>query len=131
MIAAGRVITGKEAPESWDWNKIKKENSSSTWEYVPCGSQHHNGLSEAMVKAMKRSLANALNPGVLLAYDELVTLLARISCSINSRPLGFTNVSGTDQQEDISMPLTPNHMLLGRSSPESPPLEYSEKDKFC
>ena len=29
------------------------------------------------------------------------------------------------------MPLTPNHMLLGRSSPESPPLEYSEGDRFC
>ena len=28
------------------------------------------------------------------------------------------------------LPITPNHMLLGRSSPESPPLEYSESDKF-
>ena len=130
LLAAGRVIASKESPESWDWNRVKRENSNSTWEYVPAGSQHHNGLPEAMVKAMKRSLAQALNPGVLLAYDELVTLLARISCSINSRPLGFTNVSSSDQQEDIIMPLTPNHMLLGRSSPESPPLEYSEGDRF-
>ena len=28
------------------------------------------------------------------------------------------------------LPITPNHMLLGRSSPESPPLEYSDCDKF-
>lgn len=80
---------------------------------------------------MKTSLSQALNPGVILSYDELVTLLARISCSMNSRPLGLANTSYTDQQEDILLPITPNHMLLGRSSPESPPLEYSEGEKFC
>ena len=58
-------------------------------------------------------------------------MLARISCSINSRPLGLSHISPNDQQEDILQPITPNHMLLGRSSPESPPLEYSDSDKFC
>ena len=84
-----------------------------------------------MVKVLKITLAQALNPGVILSYDELVTLLARISCSINSRPLGLSHISPNDQQEDILQPITPNHMLLGRSSPESPPLEYSDSDKFC
>ena len=98
--------------------------------FVPAGSQHHNGLPEAMVKVMKTFLSQSLNPGVVLAYDELVTLLARISCSMNSRPLGLANTSYSDQQEDILLPITPNHMLLGRSSPESPPLEYSECEKF-
>ena len=79
---------------------------------------------------MKRSLVHALNPGSVLAYDELVTLLARISCSINSRPLGYSNASNSSQLEDIFMPLTPNHMLLGRSSPESPPLQYTHDDRF-
>ena len=131
LLAAGLVLAKKESPESWDWERVKKENSASTWEFVPAGSQHHNGLPEAMVKALKRSLALALNSGVILAYNELVTLLARISCSINSRPLGLSSTSNTDQQEDVLMPITPNHMLLGRSSPESPPLEYTENDKFC
>ena len=131
LLAAGVVLAKKESPESWDWDRVKRENSTSTWVFVPIGSQHHNGLPEAMVKAMKKSLSQALNPGVVLAYDELVTLLARISCSINSRPLGYSNASSTGQLEDVLVPLTPNHMLLGRSSPESPPLEYSESDKFC
>ena len=131
LLAAGAVMARKESPENWDWDMVKKENCTSAWVYVPIGSQHHNGLPEAMVKAMKRSLAQALNPGVILSYHELVTLLARISCSINSRPLGYSNASSTGQLEDIMMPLTPNHMLLGRSCPESPPLEYSEEDKFC
>ena len=81
--------------------------------FVPAGSQHHNGLPEAMVKVMKTSLSQSLNPGVVLAYDELVTLLARISCSMNSRPLGLANTSYSDQQEDILLPITPNHMLMG------------------
>ena len=131
LKAAGIILANKECPESWDWKRVTKENCTSTWVFVPAGSQHHNGLSEAMVKALKRSLALALNPGVILTYDELVTLLARISCSINSRPLGLGSISNSDQQEDLLLPLTPNHMILGRSSPESPPLEYSENDKFC
>ena len=66
-----------------------------------------------------------------MTYDELVTLLARITSAINSRPLGLSSTSNTDQQEDNLVPLTPNHMLLGRSSPETPPMEYSDSDKFC
>ena len=67
---------------------------------------------------------------MILSYDELVTLLARISCSMNSRPLALANTSYTDQQEDILLPITPNHMLLGRSSPESPPLEFFQRLAF-
>ena len=67
----------------------------------------------------------------MLAYDELVTLLARIACSINSHPLGLQTTANTSQQEEDICPLTPNHMLLGRSSPVSPPIQYSEEDKFC
>ena len=84
-----------------------------------------------MVKVLKKSLSQTLNPGVVLSYEELVTLLARISCSVNSRPLGLLNLSNTDQQEELLLPITPNHMLLGRSSPESPPLNYSHDDRFC
>ena len=132
LVAAGEIIANKkETPDSWDWDRVQKENNTTTWEFVPVGSQHHNGLPEAMVKALKRTLAQALNPGVILSYAELVTLLARITCVINSRPLGLSNISNSDQQEDILLPLTPNHMLLGRSSPESPVLDYSESDKFC
>ena len=98
---------------------------------MPVGSQHHNGLPESIVKVMKKTLSQALNPGVILSYEELVTLLARISCSINFRPLGLQAISNSDQQEDVMFPLTPNHMLLGRSSPESPPLRYSEDERFC
>ena len=82
-------------------------------------------------KVLKKSLEHALHPGVMLDYGELITLLARISYSINQRPLGLSHTSQSSMQEDNLMPLTPNMMLLGRSSNESSPLEYDEDEKFC
>ena len=131
LVSAGIVLAGKESPGKWDWKRVTRDNSTSSWEFVPIGSQHRNGLPEATVKVLKKSLAHALHPGVVLAYDELVTLLSRISYSINQRPLGLANTSQSSQQEDNMVPLTPNMMLLGRSSNESPPLDYSEDDRFC
>ena len=95
------ILAKKESPEYWDWERIKRENATTSWIFIPVGSHHHNGLPEAMVKVMKTSLSQTHNPGVILSYEELVTLLARISCSINSRPLGLGNISSNDQQEDF------------------------------
>ena len=137
LVSAGRVLTRKAAtedsdtPAKWDWARITRENSASNWTFVPIGSQHFNGLPESMVKVLKRTLKLAINPGVILTYPEFVTLLARVSYSINSRPLGLVGVSGSSQQEDHMQPLTPNMMLLGKSSNFSPPLQYSADDRFC
>ena len=87
-------------------------------------------MSEATVKVLKKSLALALHPSIDLMYSELVTLLSRISYSINSRPLTVRHVSPNSQQEDIFMPLTPNHLLLGRASIDVPDLDYDESNKF-
>ena len=130
LVAAGVVMAKKESPENWDWKRVTRENSTTKWEFVPVGSQHRNGLPECTVKVLKKSLAHALHPGVVLAYDELVTLLSRISYSINQRPLGLENTSQSSQQEDNVVPLTQNMMLLGMNSNESPPLDYKEDEKF-
>ena len=84
-----------------------------------------------MVKVLKRTLKLTLHPGVELTYPELQTLLAKITYTVNSRPLGLTSVSEGNQQEDVMMPLTPNMLLLGRSSSVSPPMVYSSDDRFC
>ena len=131
LVSAGVVLANKESPAKWDWDRVVRENSATTWEFVPVGCQHRNGLPEATVKVLKKSLDHALHPGVILSYDELVTLLARITYSINQRPLGLANISQNSLQEDYMMPLTPNMMLLGRNSNESPPLDYSEDQRFC
>ena len=143
LVSAGRILaekadqsekaaqSEKETPLKWDWSRITSENSASNWTFVPIGSPHYNGLPEATVKVLKRTLNLSLHPGVELSYPELVTLLAKISYTVNSRPLGLANVSQSSQQEDNMLPLSPNMLLLGRSSNFSPSMEFSSDDRFC
>ena len=83
------------------------------------------------MKVLKRTLQLALSPGVELKYPELVTLLTKIAYTVNSRPLGLQNVSQASNQEDVMLPLTPNMLLLGRSSNFSPSMEFSGDERFC
>ena len=137
LVSAGRILAVKESlaekqsPDQWNWKQITSSNATTTWKFVPIGSQHFNGLPEATVKVLKRSLTHALHPGAELSFPELITLLSKISYSVNSRPLGLSSISNTSQQEDIMLPITPNMLLIGRSSDVSPPMVYSADDKFC
>ena len=128
LVKSGIVLATKETPATWKWDEVVRNNSASSWECVPIGSPHRNGLAESTVKLMKRSLMLALAPGTVLSYGELVTVLAKISSVINSRPLGLRSTSAGSQQEDFLMPITPNQLLLGRTEIDSPPIEYSEND---
>ena len=130
LVKSGIVLAKKKTPQGWNWEEVVRKNSASNWEFVPVGAQHRNGLAESTVKVLKKSLDHALEPGVLLSYSELVTLLATISFSINSRPLGLSPVSGESQQEDFLSPLTPNQLLLGRTDDSGPPLDYDGDDRF-
>ena len=60
----------------------------------------------------------------------MVTLLAQISTSINSRPLGLQNSSETGQLDDLMVPLTPNQLLIGRSTSEPVRMEFDKDDRF-
>ena len=126
LVKGAITLSDKEKPGNWDWAKVIETNSVSEWEFVPIGSQHRNGLAESTVKVLKRSLGLALAPGVVLSYSELVTLLAQISHSINCRPLSLARTSGDSQQEDEFIPITPNHLLLGRSGDDAPALQFDD-----
>ena len=130
LVRAGMVLAEKEKPANWKWEQVIRNNSATSWEFVPVGSQHRNGLSEAQVKILKKSLHLAITPGTILKYSELVTLLAKISHSVNSRPIGLSSTSQDSQQEDFLQPITPNQLLLGRTDDEAQPLEYDESDKL-
>ena len=129
IVRGGIIMSEKETPRKWDWKEVVRQNSTTKWEFVPIGAAHRNGLAESTVKILKKSLKLALKPGVVLKYSELITLLAKIAHSINSRPIGLQRTSGDSQQEDFLVPLTPNHLLLGRSSGEVPPFDYEDDDR--
>ena len=135
LVSAGLVLVRKKEecslPSDWNWEQIVRKNQASNWKFVPIGSPHFNGLPESTVKVLKKTLKLSLHPGVILSYPELQTLLAKITYTVNSRPLGLACTSGSSQQDDTLMPITPNMMLLGRSSSISPPLVYSEDERFC
>ena len=98
LVAAGITIANRDLPvNKLDWSKVTNANATTDWKFVPIGGQHQNGLSESTVKVLKRSLSLAIHPSVELTYSELVTLLARISYSINSRPLTIRNESSNSQ----------------------------------
>ena len=40
------------------------------------------------------------------------------------------SVSNNSQQEDIMMPITPNHLLLGRATIDIPDLDFDDTNKF-
>ena len=124
------TLAEKEKPSNWKWNDIVRRNSTTNWEFVAVGSQHRNGLSESQVKVLKKSLHHALPPGAVLNYAELVTLLSKISYSVNSRSLGLSSTPESSQQDDYLSPITPNQLLLGRSDDNSPPLDYDDSDKL-
>ena len=130
LVRAGMVIAEREKPENWKWDEVVRNNSASNWEFVPVGSQHRNGLPESLVKVLKKSLHHALAPGTVLKYSEMVTLLAKISHSINSRPIGLSSTSQDSQQEDFMSPVTPNQLLLGHTDDDAPPLDYDDDDRL-
>ena len=133
LVSSSIVVAEKDRPcNSMNWGQVQDDTSALTeWEFVPSGCQWRNGICESTVKILKKSLAHALPTGVVLSYAELVTLLARVTHSINSRPLSIAATSLTSQQEDILMPLTANHLLLGRSTLQVPEMEYDEGNRFC
>ena len=121
LVRAGMVLAEKELPQNWKWEDVVRTNATTNWEFVHVGSQHRNGLSESLVKVLKKSLHHALSPGTVLRYSELVTLLAKVAYAINSRPLGLSSTSQESQQDDFLSPITPNQLLLGTTDDDAPP----------
>ena len=56
-----------------------------------------------MKRCLKKILKNAK-----LTYEELLTVVVKIECVLNSRPLTYVS------SEDTEEPLTSSHLLTGR-----------------
>lgn len=93
--------------------------SSIKIHYIPAYTPHFGGLWESAVKSTKHHLRRILGL-THLTYEEMSTCLIQIEGILNSRPL--TPLS--DDPSDLC-PLTPAHLLIGRSLQTVPHLPVS------
>ena len=115
LISASKDIT--QLVEDWDWSVVQNWSTSEKikWTVVPAEGQHQNGLSESLIKSVKRSIMHKIGKSVL-TFSGLQLCMYEIANIINSRPIGI--VTGSDPEQP--QPITPNDLLLGRSSLEPP-----------
>ena len=79
------------------------------------------GFCERLIQSVKRSIKKTVGR-TSLAYDELNTLVVEVESLVNSRPLVYIY----DDEESISHPLTPSHLISGHRISAMPNDEYFE-----
>ena len=87
------------------------------WSFNPPAASHMGGIWERMIRSVRKVLTGLLSEhGTRLDVDSFHTLLCEVEVIINSRPI--TTVSGDPSDPE---PLTPNHILTGKSLVTVPP----------
>ena len=114
------------AIEKWNTNRIDNflRQNSIQWKFNPPSASHMGGVWERQIRSVRRIL-NVLMKEQVVDDESLSTLFCTVESIINNRPL--TTVS--DDHRDPE-PLTPNHLLLMRRSPELPPGEFVKQDCY-
>ena len=116
LIAAAKDIA--ELVANWDWQPIQQWATTEQikWTLAPAEGPHRNGLSESLIRSVKRTIKHKITNGNILTYAQLLTVLYDVANIINMRPIGIT--SGSDPEQPTS--ITPNHLILGRASAGAP-----------
>lgn len=104
----------KKEIEKMDNLRIAKslQRKEIEWRFNPPEAPHMGGVWERLVRSVKTTLSVMMSEGAVMHDFTLLTLLTEVEAILNGRPL--TPVS--DDPNDFE-PLTPNHFLLGRPSP--------------
>ena len=98
-------------------------NRGIEWKFSPPAAPHSGGVWESLIKSAKIALKSVINLRSL--SDEMLnSIMTEVESLLNGRPLTNISVDASDPE-----PLTPNHFLLGRASPNIPSdvLEDHEK----
>ena len=84
------------------------------WEFSPPDSPWRQGAVEALIKTVKRGLLHATQ-GRRLSLPETMTVFSEVANLVNERPIGILS-----SQDSVLSVLTPNTLLLGRSTAANP-----------
>ena len=100
---------------------IRYANQHGTeWKFTPAEAPWMNGVTESMVKSVKRSISNAIGSQVM-EFSVMLTVLFEVSQLVNSRPIGKH-----PRNPEEGCYLCPNDLLLGRSSARIPQGPFKE-----
>ena len=115
LVAAGSDIAELTKDRNWSTVSNWAGENKIVCKVVPAEGQHQNGLSESLIKSVKRTITHTIGENIL-TFSELQFVFYEVANIINSRPIGI--VPGSDP--DCTQPITPNDLMLGRSSNEVP-----------
>ena len=122
FIGAAREL--KELVENLDTSQIQNRtvDKGVKWTFNPPLAPHFGGVHEIMVKAAKKAIYAVLN-NADVNDEELSTVFIGAEALLNSRPLTYQSSNPKD-----SVPLTPNHFLVGQVGGKSAPdaVDYTE-----
>ncbi|PIK37642.1 hypothetical protein BSL78_25513 [Apostichopus japonicus] len=82
------------------------------------------GIWERMIRSVRRILVNLLSQKTV-TDEALLTLMTEVEAILNGRPLTPLSMDPKDEE-----PLTPNHLLLLRSNPNTSPGLFVKEDGY-
>ena len=102
-----------------DWDEVERRElkHNTVWEFVAPGAQWRNSKAERRVRTLKKVLstvfATTLNPNHKCEYNysEFQGIIKRVTTIANDRPIDLKVV-----REDLAVPVTGNHLILGRNN---------------
>ena len=102
-------------------NCVRKYGGEIEWTFTAAHAQWQNGVSEALIKSVKKSLILSIGDSIL-TFSQLQSTLFEIANILNQRPIGIK--PGNDIE--LGKYLCPNDLLLGRTTGNAP--SYSTND---
>ena len=124
------IVSGNKeiraAKKEWNQDQIREFllQKEIKWVFNPPYGSHHGGAWERCIRSVRDVLRATLKEQIL-DDESLSTLMCEIEAILNGRPL--TKVS--EDSRDLEA-LTPNHLLLLRSGPTTPPGNFSQHDLY-
>ena len=85
-----------------------------------------NGLSESLIRSVKRSIMHAIGANILTQH-ELQLAFFEIANILNSRPLGV--IDGSDPEDP--KPITPNGIIFGQDTVQVPKGPFDMKPSLA
>lgn len=114
LVAASEDL--KEMIKGLDQTQLEEYGVTEglQWVFSPADAPWQNGVSEALIKSVKKAITNAIGESIM-TFSELLTVCYEAANLVNERPIGRHPTSPEDGNY-----LCPNELLLGRSTSRAP-----------